>query len=180
MGVTSPDPGRQLPNLAGFGNALDRLRAQTGHAITFFWPQQVTFPMGVALAPETGRPYDPLAASAGTATQASASATCAAFFKAINRGGASNADISSPIGHLDLTRCFLNLDATDGALVEGLASAWAGVPFGGYGSAATTFSFHGTLWKIYAIKDDEILGTYRRTLVYAAAEGSSLPEGIGP
>lgn len=173
-----PDPGKSKPSLAGFAEAQDRKRLLLGSPVTFLWPAVVTFAPGTPMNAE-GQPFDPTVQPA-SATQASASATASVFFKAINRGGASNADITTQIGHGEKSRVFVNLASADGLVVKGLASAWAGQPFAGAGSAAAEFEFHGDRFKIYSIKDDEILFGYRRTLVYGAAIGSDETSGFEP
>lgn len=174
-----PDPGKEKPSLAGFAEAQDRKRVMLGSDVTFLWPAQVTFPPGTPVSPNTGRPFDPTV-SAIASFQPSASAVASVFFKAINRGGAANADTSAPIGHDEKTRVFLNLASGDGLVIQGIASAWGGSAFAGYGSAATEFVFHGDRFKVYAIKNDEIVLGYRRTLVYGAGIGADETSGFDP
>lgn len=174
-----PAPGNTQPSLAQFAEAQDRKRLMLGSPVTFLWDPHITFPPGTAVSPTTGQPFDPLASGVAS-SQASASATCSVFFKAINRGGAANAEVSSPIGHDERTRLFLNLASADGRVMEGLASSWAGSAFAGYGSAATEFIFHGDRFKIYSVKHDEIVLGYRRTLVYGAAIGADESSGFDP
>lgn len=47
------------PDFEGFADAQDRLRENFGHDLTFYIPQDETYPAGTALDPETGKPYDP-------------------------------------------------------------------------------------------------------------------------
>lgn len=56
--VHEPVPLRR-PNWAGFEDAQIRLRAAFGNDVEFFAPTGTTYASGVALDPETGRPYDP-------------------------------------------------------------------------------------------------------------------------
>lgn len=179
MSVSTPSSGAEQPSLAGFAEAQDRKRLLLGSPVTFLWPAHVTFPPGTPLSPNTGQPFDPTA-SAIASSQASASATASVFFKAINRGGAANADVAAPIGRDERTRLFLNLASADGQVVKGLASAWAGRPFAGSGSAASEFVFRGDRFEIYAIKSDEIVLGYRRTLVYGAEIGADTNSGFSP
>lgn len=173
-----PDPGTERPTLRAFAEAQDRKRLLLGSPVIFLWPKHVTFPPGTAT-DMNGNPYDPTVQPA-SATQASASAIASVFFKAINRGGAEHAEVASEIGHVERTRLFVNLASADGLVVKGLASAWAGQPFAGVGTEASEFEFHGDRFKIYAIKDDEIVLGYRRTLVYGAAIGSDTDSGFSP
>lgn len=166
-----PDPGTTRPSLAAFAEAQDRKRLMLGSPVTFLWEPEVTFAPATAMDMD-GKPLDPTVQPA-SATQASASATASVFFKAINRGGASNADIASQFGHEEKTRLFLNLASGDGLLVKGEVSTWNGQAFAGAGSPAAEFVHHGERFKIYAIKDDEIVLGYLRTLVYGAAIGAS-------
>ena len=153
-----PDPvTRQTPDIAGFRDAMDRKRAQLGSEITFFWPPQNLFGEEIPLDPISGVPMDPMA-SAMSSTQASATVTAAAFFKAINRGGAANADVATPIGRDSLTRVFLNVASGD-AVALNLETA-------------TEFEFHGNRFQIYVSKWDEVVQGYKRFLVYAAGEGN--------
>jgi hypothetical protein len=46
------------PNVAGYKDAMDRLRSALGQDVTFKVPEAVTWPAGVELDPETGQPYD--------------------------------------------------------------------------------------------------------------------------
>lgn len=48
-----------LPDIAGFRDAMDRLRGAMGGDVTFHIPQPKTWPVGTPLDPETGEPYDP-------------------------------------------------------------------------------------------------------------------------
>lgn len=56
--VHEPVPLRR-PDWSGFENAQIRLRAAFGNDVEFFMPTPTTYASGVALDPETGRPYDP-------------------------------------------------------------------------------------------------------------------------
>lgn len=47
------------PDVSGFLDALDRLRADLGTEVTFRIPVAAVWPSGTQLDPETGRPYDP-------------------------------------------------------------------------------------------------------------------------
>lgn len=161
--MPAPDETVVTPDLAGFATAMDLLRSQTGHVITFFWPVQYVFGAEIPLSPESGAPYDGTA-SAMASAQASAQVTAAAFFKAINRGGAANANIASPVGELEKTRLFLNIASADE-----YAHDLSGRQFG---SAASEFEFHGNRFSILSTKFDQVLGTYLRWLVYAAGEGN--------
>lgn len=163
----------QAPDLAGFAQAQDRKRAQLGSTITFLWPTVVTFAPGVPVSPTSGQPYDPTVHPA-SASQASASATCGVFFKAVNRGGASNSEVSTPIGHDEMTRVFLTLASADGQTVRGLG---VNAPSSG---EATEFIFHGNRFKVYSIKQDEIVAGYDRTLVYGAGIGADNGSGFAP
>lgn len=166
-----PDPGKTQPALAAFAEAQDRKRLMLGSPITFRWPAHVTFPPGTAVDMD-GNAFDPTVHPASSVV-ASASAVASVFFKAINRGGASNADVQEHVGRFEKTRLFLNLASADGPLIRGELSTWNGQAFAGAGSAASEFEFHGERFKIYAIKDDEIVLGYLRTLVYGAAIGAS-------
>lgn len=184
------DIGTQTPALRGFARAQDDKRLLLGSPITFYWPAVITYPPEVQVNPENGEPFDVNAASAGSATQASASAIVSAFFKAVNRGGAANAETATPIGFMDKTRLFLNVASADGQVLYGLASAnpnpsgavVQGVPSGQSlpNGQASEFSFHGNRFQIYAIKDDTIVGGYRRTLVYAAEIGADASSNFDP
>lgn len=158
-----PDPTTTMPDLAGFATAMDLLRARTGHVITFFWPVRYVFGPEIPVSPESGLPYDGTA-SAMSSAQASAQVTAAAFFKAINRGGAANANIATPVGELEKTRLFLNIASGDEYIFD-----LSGRRFG---SAASEFEFHGNRFSILSTKFDQVLGTYLRWLVYAAGEGN--------
>jgi hypothetical protein len=184
------DIGTQVPDLQGFASAQDEKRSLLGSPITFYWPAVVTYPPGVQVNPENGEAFDPVAASAASATRASASAVCTAFFKAVNRGGAANAETAAPIGFVEKTRLFLNVASADGQVLYGLASANTnpsgaviqGLPSGQTlpGGIASEFQFHGNRYQIYAIKDDTIVGGYRRTLVYGAAIGADASSDFYP
>jgi hypothetical protein len=141
-----------------------------GSPITFLWPAHVTFPPGTPMDMD-GNPLDPSVHPASSVVP-SASAVASVFFKALNRGGASNADTQVQVGRFEKTRLFLNLASADGALVRGEVGTWDGHPFAGLGSAASEFEFHGDRYKIYSVKDDEIVLGYLRTLVYGAAIGA--------
>lgn len=161
------------PDITGFGEALDRKRAELGSPIVFLWPVSVTFPPDTPLSPTTGQPFDPTILPTAS-SQASASAVASVFFKAVNRGGASNSEVSSPIGHDELTRVFVNLASADGLTVMGEGpDAPADVP-------AAEFVFHGARFKIYSIKNDEIVAGYVRTLVYGAGIGADTNSGFSP
>ena len=148
-----PDPGTLSPDLDAFGEAQDRKRSFIGSDITFWWP--INYNWDAALPKDSnGMPLDP-AASCISSAQASATFRGGVFFKAINRGGAVNSEISGPIGMVDRTPIFVNLNATDGAAVEG----------------AVEFDFHGTRFKIDSIKWDEIVLGYRRRLIYGYSKG---------
>lgn len=151
------------PDLTGFAEAQDRKRTLLGSPITFLWPTVVTFAPSVPLNPLNGQPFDATVLPTAS-SQASASATASVFFKAVNRGGAAGAEISAPIGHDDRTRVFLTLAQSAGALIDG----------------ATEFIFHGDRFKIYSVKDDEIVGSYVRVLVYGAAIGADTDSGFKP
>lgn len=174
-----PLPGHQQPSLAAFAEAQDRKRTLLGSDITFLWPKHVTFPPGTPTNPDSGQPFDPTIQGSASA-QASATIRCSAFFKAINRGGASNAEIASPLGHDEKTRLFLVLASGDGLVVRGQASAAGGSAFAGFGEEAVEFEFHSDRFKIYSVKDDEIVLGYRRTLVYGAAIGTDEQSGFEP
>lgn len=161
--MPSPDPTKVTPDLAGYGTALDLLRAKTGHAITFFWPVQYVFGAEIPVSPESGQPYDGTA-SAMASAQASAQVMGAAFFKAINRGGAAGANIATPVGEMEKTRLFLNIASGDEHAFD-----LSGRRFG---SAASEFEFHGNRFQILSTKFDQVLGTYLRWLVYAAGESN--------
>lgn len=150
-----PDPGHQQPSTAGFAEAQDRKRRLLGSDITFLWPAVVTFPPGTPTSPETHLPYDPTIVPSASA-QASASVRCGAFFKAVNRGGAANADAQLPIGRTERTSIFLTVASADASRIHG----------------ASEFLFHGNRYQIYTVKNDEVVLGYRRTLVYGAAEGT--------
>lgn len=156
--MPAPDITKVKPDLQGFYAAMDLKRQSIGSMITFFWPEMYTWGDEIALDPITTQPLDPLA-SAMTSSQASASAMASVFFKAINRGGASNADAAEPIGRNEKTRVFLNLASGD-AVTLGLASA-------------TEFEFHGNRFQVYATKYDEVVYGYKRFLMYAAEEGNN-------
>lgn len=47
------------PDLAGFREARERKRALFSESVVLLGPGVVTYPAGVSLDPETGRPYDP-------------------------------------------------------------------------------------------------------------------------
>lgn len=159
----------KAPSLAGFAEAQNRKRILLGSPVTFLWPAVVTF--GAApLNPLTGTPYDPTVQPV-TSSQASASATVSVFFKAVNRGGARGAEVASPIGHDDLTRVFLILGSADGLTVQGHG------PNAPASGDAIEFLYHGDRFKVYAIKDDEVVSGYDRTLVYGATTGTT---GSGP
>lgn len=167
-----PQIGNTTPSLDAFAEAQDRKRRFIGSDIVFLWDPVVTFPAGTPLNPMSGQPYDPTV-TGSAAAQPSATVRCSAFFKAINRGGASNSEIASPIGHDEKTRLFLNCASADGLIVKGEAGPGAGSP-------ATEFLFHGNRFKIYSIKDDEIVLGYLRTLVYGAGIGSDADSGFRP
>jgi hypothetical protein len=148
-----PDVGTELPSLSDFAEAQDRKRSLLGSDVTFLWPAVVTFAPGTPVDME-GNPYDPIIQPTAS-SQASASVRVGAFFKAVNRGGAANAAVETAIGADDRTRIFLSVAAADGPTITG----------------ASQFIFHGTLFRIDAIKVDEIVLGYQRWLVYGAAEG---------
>jgi hypothetical protein len=173
-----PVPGNQRPSLSGYAEAQDRKRLLLGSPVTFLWPAHVTFPPSTPVNAD-GAPYDPTVLPASSSA-ASASAVASVFFKAINRGGAAGAEIASPIGHLEHTRLFLNLASGDGRVIQGLEPVVGGNAFAGFGEEAVEFEFHGDRYKIYAIKDDEIMRGYRRTLVYGAAIGADDDSGFSP
>ena len=166
-----PAPGIEQPSLTPFAEAQDRKRTLLGSPVTFLWPAVVTFPPWASLSPETGKPFDPTVQPVSSA-QASATLTASVFFKAINRGGAANSEISSQIGHDERSRLFVNLAYSDGAVVKGQAATLNGSAVAGFGTQAAWFIFHNNLFKIYSIKDDEIVLGYRRTLVYGAGVGA--------
>lgn len=163
----------QTPDLDGFAAAQNRKRAVLGSTITFLWPAVVTFAPDTPLSPTTGEPYDPTVLPTAS-SQASASAIASVFFKAVNRGGASNSEISSPIGHDEMTRVFLTLASADGLTMRGEGS---GAPSSG---TATEFIFHGDRFKVYSIKDDEVVAGYVRTLIYGAGIGADESSGFSP
>lgn len=47
------------PDIAGFQDAMRRLRTATGRDVTFHIPVAPQWPAGTQLDPETGEPYDP-------------------------------------------------------------------------------------------------------------------------
>lgn len=145
----------QTPSLSGFAEAQDRKRLLMGSVITFLWDTVYTYDPSVPVSELTGAPYDPTA-SATASAQASASAQCGVFFKAINRGGAANANEAVAIGNEEITRVFLTVASADAPRLAG----------------ASQFIFHGDLFSIFATKLDEIVSGYVRYLVYGAFEGS--------
>lgn len=160
------------PDISGFAAAQDRKRAECGSPVVFLWPVEVTFPPDTPMS-IFGVPLD-ATVQATASSQASASATASVFFKAVNRGGASNSESNAAIGHDEITRVFVNLASADGLTVQGLGPA---APASGN---AEYFLFHGNRFKVYSIKQDEILGGYIRTLVYGAGIGADESSGFNP
>lgn len=55
------------PDVAGFEEAQNRLRDETGAEVVFRLPATAEWPTGVPLDPETGRPFDPTVKPTGSA-----------------------------------------------------------------------------------------------------------------
>lgn len=74
------------PDIAGFVDAHQRLRAELGETVTFLEPLEVSFPPGTPIDPETGEPYDPVitASARATASGAQTDVRCSVSFKPLS------------------------------------------------------------------------------------------------
>lgn len=137
------------PDLAGFAEAQDRLRAQQGEDVVFLQRAEVTFAPGVPLDPQTGRPYDPMVEPVASG-QASATVRCGVAFRALSRSGQGAGEAAAgPIGFMETDHVMLNAPLA-------AASAIAG---------AVDFVLRGGRYQITAQKVDGIGGVTRR-LIY--------------
>lgn len=75
------------PDLAGFVEAQNRLRGQVGMDVIFEIPVAAVYPVGTALDPESGEPYDPTVVpeSGGGTTEVTVRAST--VFRPIRTGG---------------------------------------------------------------------------------------------
>jgi hypothetical protein len=138
-----------VPNLAGFREAQERKRALLGEDITFFGEPTYTWPPGVPMDAQTGRPYDPVIEPLSSAA-ASAVIRCGVAHKA---GEAQTEVETDALGLADRTKVMLIANAGAASAIEPM------VRF-----QARTESF-----LIEAVKFDGVAGI-DRVLVYGSRE----------
>lgn len=142
-------------DFAGFEQAQVRLRANFGREVEFFAPTPTTWPPGVPLDPETGRPFDVTIAplSSGWAT---ASAICNVVDRPMGlsmRGIADSRDAGTALGDMSETSKVFIVASGDVALASG----------------ATRLTYLGESFKVTDFRRDA-LGPVERYLAYAERE----------
>lgn len=136
------------PDIAGFTDAMQRLRSQFGEDVVFLGEASVTFPDGTPIDPENGWPYDPTIRPIASG-QASATVKCDIFFRSLPRGGGAGEASQGPAGIRDDTLLMLIADISDRDSID----------------MAQEFVARGDRFKIEAKKADGI-GGIQRYLVY--------------
>lgn len=136
------------PNLAGFKDAQRRLRSHFAELVTFHFPAVETWPVGTALDPETGRPYDPVVQPT-TSVEDAVQVRCSIFFRALKRGGISGEASVGAAGWISDAEVMLIADIDERPRIEG----------------AEGFSVRDGSWDIIAMTEDGI-GEIQRWLVY--------------
>ncbi len=137
-----------VPNLAGFREAQERKRALLGEDITFFGEPAYTWPPGIPMDTETGRPYDPVIEPLSSAA-ASAVVRCGVFFRAVNRAGIGGEVEAAAPGVVDKTKIMLITNVAASGIVEPMRR----------------FQARGEPFLIDAVKFDGVAGV-DRVLVY--------------
>jgi hypothetical protein len=139
-------------NIAGFGDAQQRLRAQFGESAVFLQAPVFSYPGGTPIDPDTDRPYDPVIQPSASA-QASATVNVSVSFVAQGRTS-EDADREGPAGFADRTRVMLIADLADRPLCEG----------------AVTVLLRDGRYQVTSMKADGI-GELQRWLTYARRGG---------
>lgn len=123
-----PAPGGVSPDMLGFRDAQRKLRDQFGEDVTFFMAEQLTYPAGTAVDPETGEPYDPTI-EPETTVQDSFTVHCSvAFISQANRDTLEFK--TSALGDEERTHVLVIADYGDRDLVNGAVEfTWRGDPF---------------------------------------------------
>lgn len=111
-----PDPptldlGDDAPDLAGFVNAMVRMRGELGGDVPFFTEFEYGYPPGTPLNPETGEPFDPTVPELG-AGGASASVHVGVYMRPI-QGGFTDLVKTTPLGLVDVDNALLDVSPAD-------------------------------------------------------------------
>lgn len=142
------------PDLGGMRDAQVRLRKYTGEDVIFYTPTGDQWPEGVALDPQTERPFDPLIQPVASGF-ASASVHCNLAFKPV--GGNLNDDVAeTPIGNLELGQIVAIMSDEEGLTI----------------ADATEFDVKGDHYKITQRTDDGIGSNYRHLVFGERMEDS--------
>lgn len=107
------------PNIAGFKDAMSRLRQATGSPCTFHVPQTPVWPTGTKVDPHTGRPYDPTIKADSGSGYDDVVKTCGVIFKDASRlrpGADTRFEAGGEFSGMD---AILDLDVSDYPDVEG-------------------------------------------------------------
>lgn len=104
---------RPAPDLAGFAEAQDALRARMGVDAVFLIRGEKTWPAGTPLDPETGRPFDPFLEPEVDAGDAEIVVRCSY----VSRPMQTQDPAGSPIGAIDRGNAALVVDPDDHAMV---------------------------------------------------------------
>lgn len=137
------------PDLAGFRQAQNKLREETGQDVVLLIPEEATWPPGTQLDPETHRPYDPTVVPLSSGF-ASASARVGVAWTALSRTGSSNATDLSPLGITEQSHAMLIVGSGDVANFE----------------LAEDVIVFDERWKIQGIKPDGVGNVIHRWLAY--------------
>lgn len=97
-----------VPDHAGFREAMVKMRMEFGEDVPFFSRVDGAYPPGVALDPETGRPFDPTVTATGSGW-ASAAMRVQVFTDTLTPGAEDDA-VHTPVGWFEEGNIVLDAD----------------------------------------------------------------------
>lgn len=114
---------RPPPNIAGFKDAMGRLRQQSGGPVTFRVPQTPVWPLGTQINPLTQRPYDPGIQPTSGGGYDEVTKTCGVIFKDASKLRPGSDARFEPGGEFSGMDCIVDLDFADYPAVENATHA---------------------------------------------------------
>lgn len=144
------------PDLDGMAGALAELREKTGEEVLFFFEEEeVTWPEGTVLDPETERPLDPLIEPENSKRPLPLFITCSVAFRPSFREDTAE----SRLGDIKENQVLLSMSLVEWDLV----------------SKAVSFNVKGDSYRIVKSTRDGIGSDYRQ-LVWGERQGEPNPE----
>lgn len=135
---------RPQPDLSGFREAQDDLRARFGVPVTFRTPVAASYPPGTTLDPQTNRPMDPLLTAVTTYDDV---AVQGQFIRGVE---SASPEISTVLGRMSEGEAAVIVGTGDLAAIQD--AEWAVV--------------HGESYKVQSVRPDGIGTTVHRYIVH--------------